>query len=171
MMIKYIPWIKCSTCTLLYYCSYDSGAKIIHRYFKIITDNDLTVQHWRVGGSTVVTGDYLRLTPDRQSKRGSLWNNKVAPNCKNSDFIAQFTSSRICWSIGRPWFTSRFMGPVEAIFLAMVLPSGTCEIQILKVRCWQYVNSLDWSLILHLRAYLWQHGQLCGSRSILWHIQ
>lgn len=30
---------------------------------------------WDFGGSTVVTSSYVRLTPDRQSKQGSLWNN------------------------------------------------------------------------------------------------
>ena len=32
---------------------------------------------WDFGGSTVVTSSYVRLTPDRQSKQGSLWNNVV----------------------------------------------------------------------------------------------
>jgi mannose-binding lectin 2 len=30
--------------------------------------------HWSFFGSTIVSDRYIRLTPDRQSRRGSLWN-------------------------------------------------------------------------------------------------
>ncbi|EGD79950.1 hypothetical protein PTSG_10232 [Salpingoeca rosetta] len=36
--------------------------------------NGMTIPNWDFYGSTVVTDDYIRLTPDRQSRRGSLWN-------------------------------------------------------------------------------------------------
>ena len=32
---------------------------------------------WDFGGSTVVSNEYIRLTPDRQSKQGHLWNHVV----------------------------------------------------------------------------------------------
>jgi mannose-binding lectin 2 len=32
------------------------------------------VAHWDFAGNVVVTNDYIRLTPDRQSRRGWLWN-------------------------------------------------------------------------------------------------
>eukprot|EP00049_Salpingoeca_infusionum_P000599 m.41150 g.41150 ORF g.41150 m.41150 type:complete len:364 (-) comp10521_c0_seq3:293-1384(-) len=35
---------------------------------------DMVVPHWDFIGNTVITDDYIRLTPDRQSKRGALWN-------------------------------------------------------------------------------------------------
>lgn len=35
-------------------------------------------QNWDMGGITVVTPDYVRLTPDRQSTRGSIWNRVVS---------------------------------------------------------------------------------------------
>lgn len=32
------------------------------------------IPYWDFGGSTVVADDYVRLTPDRQSRQGMLWN-------------------------------------------------------------------------------------------------
>ena len=37
----------------------------------------MDVPFWEFGGATVVTNQYVRLTPDRQSKRGALWNKMV----------------------------------------------------------------------------------------------
>lgn len=37
----------------------------------------MDILNWDFGGSTVVTSSYVRLTPDRQSKRGILWNTVV----------------------------------------------------------------------------------------------
>eukprot|EP00912_Choanoflagellata_sp_UC4_P000601 UC4_evm2s373 len=34
------------------------------------------IPHWDYAGSTVVSDHYLRLTPDRQDKKGSLWNDR-----------------------------------------------------------------------------------------------
>ncbi|XP_012260312.1 vesicular integral-membrane protein VIP36 [Athalia rosae] len=34
----------------------------------------MTIPYWDFGGSTMVTNNYVRLTPDLQSKQGSLWN-------------------------------------------------------------------------------------------------
>jgi mannose-binding lectin 2 len=36
------------------------------------------VPNWDFGGSTVVTDGYIRITPDRQSRRGWLWNRNPA---------------------------------------------------------------------------------------------
>lgn len=33
---------------------------------------------WDFTGSTVVTNQYVRLTPDRQSKQGAIWNRAVS---------------------------------------------------------------------------------------------
>ena len=38
----------------------------------------MDVPNWEFGGSTVVTSSYVRLTPDRQSKKGVLWNTVVS---------------------------------------------------------------------------------------------
>lgn len=43
----------------------------------------MTVPYWDFMGSTMVTNNYVRLTPDSQSKRGILWNSVVG----NSIFI------------------------------------------------------------------------------------
>lgn len=40
-------------------------------------DDGHDMAHWDFGGSTVISDHYIRLTPDRQSRRGSLWN-KIA---------------------------------------------------------------------------------------------
>ena len=32
---------------------------------------------WRTGGSTRVTNNFVRLTPDQQSKRGALWSRRM----------------------------------------------------------------------------------------------
>ena len=43
----------------------------------------MDVPFWEFGGSTVVTSSYVRLTPDRQSKRGVLWNTVVSGAMKS----------------------------------------------------------------------------------------
>ena len=37
----------------------------------------MDIPFWEFGGSTVVTSSHVRLTPDRQSKQGNLWNSVV----------------------------------------------------------------------------------------------
>jgi len=37
----------------------------------------MDIPYWEFGGHTVVTSNYIRLTPDRQSKQGMLWNTVV----------------------------------------------------------------------------------------------
>ncbi|EDQ84557.1 uncharacterized protein MONBRDRAFT_34633 [Monosiga brevicollis MX1] len=39
-------------------------------------NSGMDIPHWRIGGSTLVTDSYIRLTPDRQSRRGYLWNSR-----------------------------------------------------------------------------------------------
>lgn len=34
----------------------------------------MTIPNWDFMGSTMVTNNYIRLTPDLQSKQGALWN-------------------------------------------------------------------------------------------------
>lgn len=36
------------------------------------------IPHWDMLGSTMVTNNFIRLTPDRQSKMGAIWNNVVS---------------------------------------------------------------------------------------------
>lgn len=38
----------------------------------------ITVPNWDFMGSTIVTDKYVRLTPDLQSKSGSIWNSVVS---------------------------------------------------------------------------------------------
>lgn len=34
-------------------------------------------QYWRTSGTTVVNNNFIRLTPDRQSKKGAIWSRKT----------------------------------------------------------------------------------------------
>jgi len=51
--------------------------------------NGMDVPHWDYFGDTVISDRYIRLTPDRQSKRGQLWNTEpwspVTDLGKNAD--------------------------------------------------------------------------------------
>lgn len=38
----------------------------------------MTIPYWDFMGSTMVTNNYIRLTPDLQSKQGALWNSVVS---------------------------------------------------------------------------------------------
>lgn len=38
----------------------------------------MTMPYWDFMGSTMVTNNYVRLTPDLQSKQGALWNAVVS---------------------------------------------------------------------------------------------
>lgn len=49
-----------------------------HAYLPNSTGNGMDVPFWTFGGSTVITSNYVRLTPDRQSKKGILWNTSVS---------------------------------------------------------------------------------------------
>jgi mannose-binding lectin 2 len=40
----------------------------------------MTIPYWDFMGSTMVTNNYVRLTPDSQSKQGLLWNSVVSNN-------------------------------------------------------------------------------------------
>lgn len=45
----------------------------IHKIM-IIIGTGMTIPNWDFMGSTMVTNNYIRLTPDLQSKQGALWN-------------------------------------------------------------------------------------------------
>ena len=49
----------------------------VNAIYCVSTGSGLDVPHWKFGGSTVVSSNYVRLTPDRQSKKGILWNTVV----------------------------------------------------------------------------------------------
>jgi len=38
---------------------------------------DIVDDRWDFIGSTVATNDYVRLTPDQQSRKGGIWNSVV----------------------------------------------------------------------------------------------
>ena len=47
------------------------------------------IPFWEFGGSTVVTSSFVKLTPDRQSKKGSLWNIPHV-QCHNWEVVIHF---------------------------------------------------------------------------------
>lgn len=47
----------------------------------------MTIPYWDFMGSTMVTNNYVRLTPDSQSKQGLLWNSVVGYNVWISMYI------------------------------------------------------------------------------------
>jgi len=46
----------------------------IHEIMFDIIGTGMTIPYWDFMGSTMVTNNYIRLTPDLQSKQGALWN-------------------------------------------------------------------------------------------------
>ncbi|XP_017770040.1 PREDICTED: vesicular integral-membrane protein VIP36 [Nicrophorus vespilloides] len=49
----------------------------------------LQIPYWDFGGNTMVTNEYIRITPDKQSMSGSLWNS-VPVKAKNWELQVQF---------------------------------------------------------------------------------
>ncbi|XP_065192636.1 vesicular integral-membrane protein VIP36-like [Sycon ciliatum] len=55
----------------------DGGSDYLRREHSLVkpyTGTGMDIPLWDFGGSTVVSNEYIRLTPDRQSKQGHLWN-------------------------------------------------------------------------------------------------
>ncbi|EDO48712.1 predicted protein [Nematostella vectensis] len=46
-----------------------------HSLMRPYQGSGMTIPNWDFHGSTFVSSNYIRLTPDHQSKQGSLWNN------------------------------------------------------------------------------------------------
>ena len=55
----------------------DGYFKREHSLFQPYQGMGMDVPFWEFGGATVITNQYVRLTPDRQSMRGALWNKTV----------------------------------------------------------------------------------------------
>ena len=47
---------------------------------------------WDFVGNTIVTNNYVRLTSDRQSQKGAIWNIVVFSHCLLSDILVTFLS-------------------------------------------------------------------------------
>lgn len=47
----------------------------------MIAGSGMSVPYWDFLGSTIVTSNYVRLTPDLQSKSGAIWNTVVRFFC------------------------------------------------------------------------------------------
>nr|CAG4646321.1 EOG090X07L3 [Macrothrix elegans] len=63
-----------------------------HSLMKPYTGSGLSMPFWDFLGSTVVTSNYIRLTPDLQSKSGALWNT-VPCQSRNWELQVQFKVS------------------------------------------------------------------------------
>ncbi|KAI4462129.1 vesicular mannose-binding lectin [Holotrichia oblita] len=60
-----------------------------HSLIKPYQSTGMTIPFWDFAGSTMVTNNYIRITPDVQSKVGSLWNT-VPVNVKHWDLQVHF---------------------------------------------------------------------------------
>lgn len=60
-----------------------------HSLVRPYQGSGMTIPYWDFLGSTIVTNNYIRLTPDLQSKQGSLWN-AVPCNLKNWELKVHF---------------------------------------------------------------------------------
>lgn len=45
--------------------------------FSLFLGAGMTLPYWDFTGSTLVTSNYIRLTPDIQSRSGAVWNSVV----------------------------------------------------------------------------------------------
>lgn len=50
----------------------------------------ISIPHWDFIGNAVVTDDYVRLTPDRQAKKGALWNQIPFQGTTGWEMLVQF---------------------------------------------------------------------------------
>ncbi|KAH0956312.1 hypothetical protein HN011_008084 [Eciton burchellii] len=60
-----------------------------HSLIKPYQGTGMTIPYWDFMGSTMVTNNYIRLTPDLQSKQGALWNS-VPCHVRNWELQIQF---------------------------------------------------------------------------------
>ncbi|KPI93706.1 Vesicular integral-membrane protein VIP36 [Papilio xuthus] len=89
-----------------------------HSLTKPYQGSGMSVPHWDFLGSTIVTSNYVRLTPDMQSKSGAIW---------NTSMITDITVFHVKLGTGNYKFNLKSM--VEGrISLVMGLHYGTSEI-------------------------------------------
>ncbi|XP_046992560.1 vesicular integral-membrane protein VIP36 isoform X2 [Schistocerca americana] len=60
-----------------------------HSLIKPYQGSGMTIPYWDFSGNTMVTNNYVRLTPDQQSKQGLLWNT-VPCHVRNWELQIQF---------------------------------------------------------------------------------
>ncbi|KAG8262550.1 Vesicular integral-membrane protein VIP36 [Homalodisca vitripennis] len=49
-----------------------------HSLYKPYQGSGMAIPYWDFLGTTMVTSNYIRLTPDSQSMQGALWNSVVS---------------------------------------------------------------------------------------------
>jgi mannose-binding lectin 2 len=70
-------------CLLLCWCVLSFAEKLEQHSFEAPFEEvdhggqKIVGKHWRQFGSTVVNNNFIRLTPDRQSKKGAIWSRKA----------------------------------------------------------------------------------------------
>jgi len=60
----------------------------------------MDIPNWDFIGTTMIASSYVRLTPDRQSKQGGLWNKMVNDIACTSENITHHCSQLKC-TIGK----------------------------------------------------------------------
>jgi Legume-like lectin family len=63
----------------------------------LISAAGMTVLYWDFMGSTMVTNNYIRLTPDLQSKEGAIWNTVVSA-AKITTYLIGSTKNWVSWN-------------------------------------------------------------------------
>ncbi|KAJ8050587.1 Vesicular integral-membrane protein VIP36 [Holothuria leucospilota] len=88
-----------------------------HSLMRPFTGAGASLPMWDIQGNTMVTNTYVRLTPDKQSKRGAIWN-KVSNRCPNWELHVQFKvhgQGRTLFGDGFAlWYTKDRMKPALA---------------------------------------------------------
>ena len=109
----------------------------------------MDIPFWEFRGTTVVTSSYVRLTPDRQSKMGNLWNTTVCSHYTTLHTLLCFPSlpSRSVSTTGSYWSTS---GCTDwaVICLETVLLSGTRNTRASLVRTCTAGTATGWVFYL-----------------------
>eukprot|EP00051_Salpingoeca_urceolata_P000709 m.35524 g.35524 ORF g.35524 m.35524 type:complete len:327 (+) comp10931_c0_seq2:8205-9185(+) len=70
--------IACSLASVL--AKYHDARGFVYYEHSLLPPYSADHPHWDMSGSTVTSESYIRLTPDRQSRWGLLWNKKVWSN-------------------------------------------------------------------------------------------
>ncbi|PIK54689.1 putative vesicular integral-membrane protein VIP36 [Apostichopus japonicus] len=91
-----------------------------HSLMRPYTGAGASLPMWDIQGNTMVTNSYIRLTPDKQSRQGAIWN-KVANRCPHWEMHVHFKvhgQGRTLFGDGFAlWYTKERMKKVKLVLL------------------------------------------------------
>jgi len=90
-IVNFLLYIICTIQFLYVYGEWNTNdfLKREHSLIKPYQTAGLHMPYWDFAGHTIITNDYVRLTPDKQSMSGSLWNS-VPIQSRNWDLQVHF---------------------------------------------------------------------------------